>query len=102
MAVIRRRPDAASPLATAPSAIRSIISSAAAAPRRTVPYSTNSLTGRAPLRPEDARRTLIALDQESDARIRVLDAGGQVLVDSSRLGTARADVVSPPVVARTK
>lgn len=49
-----------------------------------------ALSGRKPLRESDARRTLVALDQESDARIRVLDAEGRLLVDSSRLGSLRA------------
>jgi len=45
-----------------------------------------ALSGRAPLGPDDARRTLVALEHESDTRIRVLDPAGAVLVDSSQLG----------------
>jgi two-component system sensor histidine kinase ChvG len=48
-----------------------------------------ALSGRDPLRAQDARRTLVALDQESDARMRVLDAQGRMLVDSSQLGGLR-------------
>ena len=61
-----------------------------------------ALSGRSPLREEDARRTLIALEHESDARIRVLDAAGSVLVDSSRLGTPRETdgEVVPALAAR--
>ncbi|NNL66690.1 MAG: HAMP domain-containing protein [Myxococcales bacterium] len=61
-----------------------------------------ALSGRAPLREADARRTLVALEQEADARIRVLDANGGVLVDSSRLGRAQEPdgVVVPALAAR--
>jgi len=48
-----------------------------------------ALSGRAPLGAADARRTLVALEHESDTRIRVLDPSGVVLVDSSRLGPPR-------------
>jgi two-component system sensor histidine kinase ChvG len=49
-----------------------------------------ALSGREPLRSADARRTLVALEREADARIRVLDPGGRVLVDTSRLGPRQA------------
>ncbi|HKJ23845.1 MAG TPA: ATP-binding protein [Myxococcota bacterium] len=45
-----------------------------------------ALSGRAPLEAADARRTIVALEHESDTRIRVLDPTGRVLVDSSSLG----------------
>jgi len=45
-----------------------------------------ALSGREPLHAADARQVLVALEHESDARIRVLDREGRVLVDSSRLG----------------
>jgi len=45
-----------------------------------------ALSGREPLHARDARRTLVALERESDTRIRVLDPEGRVLVDTSRLG----------------
>jgi two-component system sensor histidine kinase ChvG len=51
-----------------------------------------ALSGRAPLRAEDALRTIVALEHESDTRIRVLDPTGRVLVDSSALGTAPESV----------
>ena len=50
-----------------------------------------ALSGRSPLGEQDARRTLVALDQESEARLRVLDADGRLLVDSSQLGALRPD-----------
>jgi len=56
-----------------------------------------ALSGRAPLGAEDARRTIVALEHESDTRIRVLDPTGAVLVDSSSLGAPRdaLDVAEP-------
>jgi two-component system sensor histidine kinase ChvG len=57
-----------------------------------------ALSGRQPLRAADARRTLVALEHESDTRIRVLDPTGVVLVDSSQLGAPRvpAEPVAEP------
>lgn len=56
-----------------------------------------ALSGRAPLGEDAARRTLVALEHESDTRIRVLDPEGRVLVDSSRLGAPLETVeVAPP------
>ena len=48
-----------------------------------------ALSGRGALREDDARHTLGQLRQRTGARIRVVDGGGRVLADTSRLGPRR-------------
>jgi two-component system sensor histidine kinase ChvG len=48
-----------------------------------------ALSERGPLRPGDAEAILVRLRQQSEARLRVVDADGRILADSSRLGPQR-------------
>jgi two-component system sensor histidine kinase ChvG len=50
-----------------------------------------ALSGRGPLEAHEVRHTLVQLGQRSGARIRVVDADGYVLADSSLLGPRRAE-----------
>jgi two-component system sensor histidine kinase ChvG len=55
-----------------------------------------ALSGRGPLDGEDVRHTLVQLRQRTGARIRVVDAGGRVLADTSILGPRREPNAAAP------
>jgi len=63
----------------------------------------SALSGRGDLDAAEAERLLVQLDRRVDARLRVIDAEGRVVVDSSLLGPRRepGDEAPPPEGPRT-
>jgi two-component system, OmpR family, sensor histidine kinase ChvG len=55
-----------------------------------------ALSERGPLAPQDAEALLTRLRQQSEARLRIVDADGRVLADSARLGPRLEDDADAP------